>query len=97
MKNSLQVLENAGSTHPAANTHGHNSIASVPALELANNCRCKLCSSAAQWMSQSNSAAVGIHLGRIKPSFLDHGQCLRGKRLVQLDHINIFQLQSCYL
>src|SRR5437016_861664 len=90
----LQILENPRCPHAPAHAHGHQPVLAIAPLQLADNTRRELGAGAAQRMSQRDRPAVGIHPRRIQLCFFDDRKRLRGKRLVQLDHVHIGQFQS---
>src|SRR5882724_9385815 len=49
---------------------------------------------AAQWMSQGDSASIGIHDGRVDLQRTDNGQGLGGEGLVQFYQVDLTQVHS---
>ena len=47
-------------------------------------------------MAEGNCTTVGVHIGRVvgKPELAEHSQRLRGKGLVQLDHVEVADLDA---
>src|ERR1700730_7090374 len=89
----LEPFENPSRAHPSADAHGHHAIASLAAFQFANHAGRQLRPCTSQGMPQSDRSPIRIHALRIKPSFPDHRQRLRRKRLVQFDHVDIRELQ----
>src|SRR3982074_820426 len=89
----LKVLENARSAHSPSNAHRNQSVTPVAPFQFTNYGRGKLGTGAAQWMSQSNGATAGGYAFRIESSLSSHRPRLRGKGLVQLDHVDVGKFQ----
>src|SRR5882672_3357537 len=73
----------------AANTHRHQRIAAADALQLVQRLDRDDGAGGADRMSERNTAAVRIHLGRIRPEIFHHRTRLRGERLVRFNHVHI--------
>src|SRR6185503_17080261 len=90
----LKSFQNSRGAHTTADTHRHHSISPVAALQLAQDARSQLRARATERMAQRDRAAVDVDLIRIQSQRLDDSERLRGKRFVQLDHIDIVERQS---
>src|SRR5438034_472844 len=58
----LDPLENSRGAHATAHTHGHQSVAALPALQLTQDLGGELGAGAAQGMAKGDRAAVDVDL-----------------------------------
>ena len=69
-----QPLEDSRGAHASSNAHGDHAVPRVAALQFANQAGRKLCSGAAQRMTERDGSAVWIYARRIEICLLNHGQ-----------------------
>src|SRR3954454_25042157 len=60
------ALEDPGGAHAAADTHGHQAVAAISALELAENGSCEFGSGATQRVTERDRAPIWIYARRIE-------------------------------
>src|SRR5215203_2908030 len=87
----LEVLEDAGRTHPAADAHGDHAIARSPAPHLTHELDRELRPRRPHRVAERYGTAVDVGLLEVKPDLPDHRQRLRRERLVELDQVYLFE------
>src|SRR5438445_9628507 len=85
LKSVLQAIEDAGGAHAAADAHGDHAVASVAALQFADNRGCEFCAGAAKGVAEGDGSAVGIDASAVEAGLLDDGERLRGEGFVEFD------------
>src|SRR5581483_1450990 len=81
----LQVLEYSRCSHPSANTHRYHAVASLTALQFAEQCCSELRTCASQWMPEGDRSTVDVDFSRVKAKCLDDSHGLRCEGLIQFN------------
>src|SRR5271165_2421888 len=90
----LQIFEYASGTHAAANTHGHEPIFCLTALELAQQGCHQLGARATKRMTERDGAPFNVDAPGIDAERLDDSERLCGKGLVELDYIDLVERKA---
>src|SRR5215211_6461521 len=85
----LQVLEDAGGTHAAADAHGDEAVLRAAALHLVDQLYRELGACGAHGMAERDGPTVDVRLVEVHTHFTYHGQSLGRERLVELDEVDV--------
>src|SRR5215204_1007276 len=85
----LQVLEDPGRPHTAADAHGDEAVLRAAPLHLVDQLDRELGARRAHRVAERYGAAVDVGLLEVHPDLADHGERLGGEGLVELDEVDI--------
>src|SRR5260370_22274616 len=91
---SIQSLEYTRGAHAAADAHRDHAIASVAALQFAQDAGGQFRAGAAERMAQSDGAAVDVHFVGIESQRLDYRHRLGRERFVKFDYVDLIERQA---
>src|SRR4029079_11496991 len=85
----LATLEEGRLALAHADAHRRDAVATAAAAQLVEEGDDQPGAAHPQRMAERDRAAVDVDLFRVEPELTDHGEALRGERLVQLDEIEV--------
>src|SRR5437867_9519475 len=90
----LYGFENTRGAHAGAHAHRHHTVLLLASAQAVHD-RCgPHRAGRAQRVTERNRAAQRIDPRRVEPELLDHGEALRGERLVQFDPADVILLDA---
>src|SRR4051812_14224113 len=94
MRSVSERLEYACSPHPGADAHRYHAVLPVVAPDAVHERRGAYRTGCAERMTQRDGAAERVDFCWIEIQFLDDGERLRGKRLVEFDPVHVVERKA---
>src|SRR5918997_797737 len=93
----LQVLEDAGRAHTAADAHGNEAVLRLTALHLVDELDGERGAGGTHGVAERDRPPVNVRLLEVQPNLAHHGQELCRERLIELDKVQVVHREAGYV